>query len=71
MKWIIVYLLIGVLITTIGLKLMLDDENSKKKVTGYFQKSASAVIAAFMVVAAFWPLILIYGIGGRHDNKPK
>lgn len=71
MKWIIVYLLIGVLITTIGVKLMLDDENSKKKVTGYFQKSATSVIAAFMVVAAFWPLILIYGIGGRHDSKPK
>lgn len=65
MKWIIVYLLIGVLITTIGIKLTLDDENSNKKVTGYFQKSASAVIAAFMVVAAFWPLVLIYSFSTR------
>lgn len=65
MKWVIVYLLIGVLITTIGVKLMLDDENSNKKVTGYFQKSASAVIAAFMIVAAFWPCVLIYALSGR------
>ena len=71
MKWLVVYLLIGVLVTTIGIKLLLDDETGNKKITGYFQKSASAVIAAFMVVATFWPLILIYGIGGRHDGKPK
>lgn len=71
MKWLVVYLLIGVLITTIGVKLALDDESSNKKINGYFQKSASSVIAAFMVVAAFWPLILIYSLGGRHENKPK
>lgn len=71
MKWIIVYLLIGILITTIGIKLVLDDESSNKKMTGYFQKSAHSVIAAFMVVAVFWPLMLIYTIGGRHENKPK
>lgn len=71
MKWTIIYLLIGILITTIGVKLMLDDESSNKKISGYFQKSASAVIVALMVAAAFWPLMLIYAIGGRHENKPK
>lgn len=71
MKWLIIYLLIGVLITTISVKLTLDDESSNKKISGYFQKSASSVIAAFMVVAAFWPLMIIYAIGVRHENKPK
>lgn len=60
MKWLIVYLLIGVLVTTIGIKLTLDDEAGSKKITGYFQKSASAVMSAYIVIAMFWPLVLIY-----------
>ena len=71
MKWLIVYLLIGVLVTTISVKLLLDDEAGSKKMAGYFQKSAPSVIAAYMVIAAFWPLILIYSLGGRYDSKPK
>ena len=59
MKWIIIYMLIGALITTFILKLIIDDENSSKELTGYFKKSAMAVMVACCFMTAFWPFILI------------
>ena len=59
MKWIIIYLLIGVLFTTISIKVILDDNENREKLFGYLKRSVISVMAGFCFVALIWPLIVL------------
>ena len=59
MKWIIIYLLIGVLFTTISIKMILDDNENREKLFGYLKRSVIPVMASFCFVALVWPLIVL------------
>lgn len=67
MKWIILYFLIGILLTTIGVKLMID-EDTMTEVTKEYPKSQ--IVSALVVITIIWPYFM-WKLIKRTDEKLK
>lgn len=55
MKWIALYFLFGILLTTIGVKLMIDQDTIDEVLKEY---PKSQIIASLVIIAVIWPYFL-------------
>lgn len=62
MKYLIIYLLIGILITTLTIKAMFDDQIYLEKLMYEYKRKPSSIFAACIVVTVVWPYCLLLSI---------
>lgn len=67
MKWIALYFLVGILLTTIGVKLMID-EDTMTEVTKEYPKGQ--IVSALVVITIIWPYFM-WKLIKRTDEKLK